>query len=79
MIFGIVLLSIVFLLAREVFQPSPRLTAIHIGMYFTVGLLTLTNWGVCIAFKGYWPEIVSAYNQLATFEHDWEWRLIGKY
>ncbi|CAL8118220.1 unnamed protein product [Orchesella dallaii] len=69
--FGTCVGSVMFLLIREIYQPSSYLTAIHIGMYSEVVILTLTSWLVFLTFHGYWLEIVSGFNQLVTFEEYW--------
>ncbi|CAL8118216.1 unnamed protein product [Orchesella dallaii] len=68
--------SIIFILIKEIFQPSSRITALHIGIYFSLGIFTLISWGVCLAFRQYWAEIVSAFNELEILEGDWS-RAIG--
>ncbi|CAL8118204.1 unnamed protein product [Orchesella dallaii] len=71
MMFGIPVGSIAFLLIREIFKPSPQVTAIHIGILFYIGVCTSISWGVCLAFHEYWNEVVSTFNQFAIFEEDW--------
>ncbi|CAL8118212.1 unnamed protein product [Orchesella dallaii] len=71
MLFGAVAGSIAFLLIREIFNPSPKISAIHIGILFYIGVCTSISWGVCLAFHEYWNEVVSAFNQFAIFEEDW--------
>ncbi|CAL8118206.1 unnamed protein product [Orchesella dallaii] len=71
MMFGISVGSIAFLLIREIFNPSPKITAIHIAILFYICVCTSISWGVCIAFHEYWNEVVSAFNQFAIFEEDW--------
>ncbi|CAL8118210.1 unnamed protein product [Orchesella dallaii] len=71
MLFGISVGSIGFVLIREIFQPSPKITAIHIGILFYIGFGTSITWGVCLAFHEYWNEVVSTFNQFAMFEEDW--------
>ncbi|CAL8118218.1 unnamed protein product [Orchesella dallaii] len=76
LLFGIGFGSMVFLLIRELFQPSSRLTAIHLGIYFAASVLTLLSWGVGLVFHSFWEEIVAAFNQLVAFEEDWRRRFI---
>ncbi|CAL8118200.1 unnamed protein product [Orchesella dallaii] len=71
MTFGSTFGSIGYLLIRELFKPSSRINAIQTGVLFWVAVCTLYSWGICLAFHKYWREIVSAFNQLTTFEEDW--------
>ncbi|CAL8118214.1 unnamed protein product [Orchesella dallaii] len=71
MLFGLTVGSTAFVLIREVFKPSPRISAIQLAIIFYIGLCSSISWGVCLAFHNYWSEIVFAFNQFAKFEEYW--------